>query len=514
MKKDDLLKVSKYSLILLNIVGFVFGITYSIFRTGTALADVFAVILIVTFILNLIYATFNNKKTGWIIILLTGVLYFLNLAFNLITGLSVFHLTVSVVACISICLIPAIAVGVIIYDTVKGIDNKKTVTDKFSLLKIILITVLFLFLIVLVLLGYDTLLGSGVSQINTNTVNFAMAFIILGTCCLSIIVKLLRPHKDKTFKIFVYTVSGLLCLFTIFQFALVEGSGYADTKNNEQIFKMAFGENSLNYQCGRKSAYVFADELFGIKTTGYKIDRDIVYYQSEDNGLTLRYDVYYPTFENAKRAVLVNIHGSGGDKDIGNYAHRNKYFASQGYVVYDIQIGDYNERNTGIQNLQMVESRSNFLLSNIDKFFVHLNDNNAYNADLNNTFIAGVSMGGTLACKYALSFDNSLSSLDIELRGIIPIYPGYSSADKGIDNFTDYVDKNSIPCLIVMGTRDGIVDPNAAYYIYKAYENAGNMLNSVVYVSYAGHGSDSLCSGRMNQQIMYFAERFMAVCAV
>lgn len=513
MKKCDLLKLSKYSLIILNIISFVFGSTYSIVRTSTSLASVFAVILIVTFNLNLIYASFNNKKTGWIIIISTGILFFLSLACNLISGLSVFHLTVSVVACISICLIPAVAIGVILYDIVKGREEIKPVADKFSILKLILITVMFLFLVVLVLLGYDTLMGSGVSQINTNTVNFAMAFIILGACNLSIIVKLLRPHKDKTFKIFVCTVSGLLCLVTIFQFALVEGSGYADTKNNEQIFKMAFGENSLNYQGGRKSAYVFADELFGIKTTGYKIDRDIVYYQSEEYGLTLRYDVYYPTFENAKRAVLINIHGSGGDKDVGNYAHRNKYFASQGYVVFDIQIGDFNERNTGIQYIKNIESRSMFLLSNIDKFFVHLNNNNTYNADLKNTFIVGVSMGGSLACKYALSFDNSLSALDIELKGIIPIYPGYDSADTGIDNFTEYVDENSVPCLTVMGTRDGIVDPNAAYYIYKAYEKAGNKMNSVVYVSYAGHGSDSLCSGRMNQQIMYFAERFMAVCA-
>ena len=51
-------------------------------------------------------------------------------------------------------------------------------------------------------------------------------------------------------------------------------------------------------------------------------------------------------------------------------------------------------------------------------------------ADWNNLFITGVSMGGTSASRYALSYGNSLDTLEnVTLRGIIPVYPGYSCED-------------------------------------------------------------------------------------
>lgn len=92
----------------------------------------------------------------------------------------------------------------------------------------------------------------------------------------------------------------------------------------------------------RAAQYSFADKYFAIITQDYTVDKHLIYYISTggiDKSLALICDEYYPTFEGANKSVLVNIRSSGSDKDIGNYAHRNKYIASRVYIIYDIQIG-------------------------------------------------------------------------------------------------------------------------------------------------------------------------------
>lgn len=128
----------------------------------------------------------------------------------------------------------------------------------------------------------------------------------------------------------------------------------------------------------RAAQYIFEDEYFGIVTQDYAVDKHMLYYTSTegiDKGLELRYVVYYPTFEGADKSVLVNIHGSSCDKDIGNYAYRNKYFASRGYVVYDIQIGYYKERDIQIQLTPEIRN-SGLILVHINEFLKYAVNNN------------------------------------------------------------------------------------------------------------------------------------------
>ncbi len=135
------------------------------------------------------------------------------------------------------------------------------------------------------------------------------------------------------------------CVASVTPFAVIEGTAYGDCKRAELSFAQAFGD--IEVEKGLSAPYNFALEFVEISTKNYYVEKDKEYFKGSgvEEGITLRYDAYYPTGES--RGVLINLHGSGGDKDKGNYAHRNKYFASIGYTVFDIQYGDYNEAGTG-----------------------------------------------------------------------------------------------------------------------------------------------------------------------
>ena len=339
---------------------------------------------------------------------------------------------------------------------------------------------------------------------STNVVNMTAVTVALCAAFLSLTVygaRKLRPSKA------VFSAAAFLCVVSVTPYAVIEGAAYGDVNRAESSFENAFG--SVGYY-GDMSPYDFSTEFTGISTYGYRLERDKVYFEGNgaEDGITLRYDAYYPSGES--KGVLVNLHGSGGDKDIGNYAHRNKYFASAGYTVFDIQYGDRNETGTGTIPwydgvLEWVESH----LYHLDEFIKYASVSEK-SADWSNLFLTGVSMGGTQISRYALSYDNSLDSLNgVILRGIIPIYPGYSPDDEGILDCLDGVTENSVPCLVVMGDRDVVVRPEAADEYKSAYENAGNPYCAQVKVSYAGHSCDYFMAGRSNQLIAYYTELFM-----
>ncbi len=86
------------------------------------------------------------------------------------------------------------------------------------------------------------------------------------------------------------------------------------------------------------------DALFGISIDDslYSIQTDIVYL---DNGQDkLKFDFYKPTWGSGPYPAIITVHGGAwvlGNKGIGNGVNFNKYMASKGYVVFDIQYGLY-----------------------------------------------------------------------------------------------------------------------------------------------------------------------------
>lgn len=484
-------------LILLNIISAVFYAVYSLVNISFSCINIFALITYILICVDLLYSSTRKSKRSIALIIFTAFLFTINFASNYIAGLSAYTLEKNYIGIISIILLFLVNALFIFADLKKS--HKNIEANKTFAILLSAAGIMFLFSIFIV--GLISLFAK--TPVNTNTVNLSLLFIVLCCAVFALVLILSDGFRSKNTKMLV----SAMFIFAAVPFVILQSSVVFDIKQTNEEFKdiNISAENNM-----REVPYSLADEFVGIKTDDFEINRDIVYYSSDsgfDNGMTLRCDMYFPENTDDKKSVLVNLHGSGGDKDIGNYAHRNKYFASRGYVVYDLQFGDWNEKGTGFTDDMYGVSEN--MLFYIDKFFEYLSKNNEADADLSSVFITGVSMGGGLASKYAYSYDNHLDDYGIQLKGIIPIYPGYHPDNEGIDNYLNYVDKDSVPAMIVMGTGDCIVRPEAVEETKASYDNVNNPNLFALEISYGGHGSDSLMTGRFNQLVMYYAERFM-----
>ncbi len=246
-----------------------------------------------------------------------------------------------------------------------------------------------------------------------------------------------------------------------------------------------------------------------------------------DGEINLFFDVYMPLNYGinlpGENSTLIRIHGGAwvsGDKGTFNNVQVNKYFAAQGYIVFDIQYG--------LRNL--VPSSSSDISGdyNIDDMvghiaaFTHFLTNNykKYGANLNSVFISGGSSGGHLSSVVALATANGeffpIFSQNLTIKGFIPLYPANGMVSFfGIDGNEDFIHpenlirSNSPPCLIYQGTHDILNYFNIANNFRSAYKENGNYNCSILWFPLAGHGSDFYFSGYYNQIFLYYMERFM-----
>ncbi|MGB4658782.1 MAG: alpha/beta hydrolase fold domain-containing protein, partial [Mobilitalea sp.] len=271
--------------------------------------------------------------------------------------------------------------------------------------------------------------------------------------------------------------------------------------------------------------------LFGTKTGDYSVTENILYYQGTqgvDKGIKLYFDVYQPAKDSSnlpgKGSALIRIHGGAwniGDKSASNYAQVNKYFASQGYVVFDIQYGLNNQDKfvayapvpLNVQGAFTIDD----MIRHIGIFSTYLCDHqDEYGANTDSVFISGGSAGGQLTVAVGLAIANGGYSdiLDsrIKVKGIIPFYPANGLANiGGKKELVDpalLVDKNSPPCLIYQGTHDGIVDPQIAKDLKASYTQNENSKCALIMMPLASHGSDFYYSSYYNQVFIYYMERF------
>lgn len=509
----------KLSLILLNAITLIFIIVNACLRSQSVIADAFTVIMLIVFAMDAVYGMRSNNKYGGLLIICITFLAIVNGAAFMITGLSAFKTSLSVVAIIALALIPLLSIMFIVLNIVKPSSSLVILHYMGSkLIETIILIALPIILFFFALIGYD-LLFSGTTIINgfTSMLGFVIIFLIFGTFTYFLRVVRENSLNETAIKknIAIVVLVAVITAFALSTFVTAEASanetkGYLNDAFVEKI------ESTTFEKVKRERQHSLSTTFFGIKTSGYNVDRNIEYFVSDreiDKGLSLKYDVYYPINEK-DTSIIVNIHGSGGDKDIGNYAHRNKYFASLGYVVYDIQIGDYKEKGNKYNNVKdKIESRSDYLISNIEEFFKYIVSADRHGGNLDSVFVTGISMGGSLSLKIGLPLREKFEAFGVKLKGILPIYPGYWTTDKGTDNYLNFIDADSIPCLVVMGTRDAIVLPETPYYIADKYIEAGNNNFTCVIVEYAGHGMDASLTGRANQLIMYYAERFIELYA-
>ncbi|UYP46948.1 hypothetical protein NEF87_003233 [Candidatus Lokiarchaeum ossiferum] len=267
------------------------------------------------------------------------------------------------------------------------------------------------------------------------------------------------------------------------------------------------------------------------------VNRDVLYLDGDtsnysvDAGVQLYFDAYLPT-EPANNlpgnySTLIRIHGGGwtiGDKGLGNVITMNRYFAAQGYCVFDIQYGLNNgPENMGIPFITPSNVLGNFslddMMRHIGAFTFFLEDHQEeYGANLDSVFISGGSAGGQLASATALSMQNGsygeTFSDAFTIKGLIPYYPANNvTMDFARESRPEWknpellVSEQSPPCLIFQGEQDHLI------YRAKSFENTyldhNNREISVLLFPFAGHANDLYFPGYYNQVFLYYMERFM-----
>ncbi|MBY8988576.1 MAG: alpha/beta hydrolase, partial [Candidatus Lokiarchaeota archaeon] len=262
---------------------------------------------------------------------------------------------------------------------------------------------------------------------------------------------------------------------------------------------------------------------------------DILYY--DDDGIQLYFDVYYPKGNAANLpgngSIIIKIHGGGwsyGDKSLGNVLVLNKYLASQGYIVFDIQYGlfdtgspsyiptpDYVKGNFTLHD--MIYQIGNFTKL-LETTYV-----STYNANLNSVFIMGGSAGAQITGVIGLGYNDPYFagnfSNALKIKGIIPIYPpdfappyllpgNESSNPLAFEKFTpsNLADASDPPALIFQGLRDDFVSLDNGIRIKNSLNNEG-VDCSLLTFPFAAHASDLIVGNSYSQVWVYYLERFL-----
>jgi len=305
----------------------------------------------------------------------------------------------------------------------------------------------------------------------------------------------------------------------------------------ESDFATAFGSNwrdnipnNIENEFFLKTQFSIPEYFLGMVSDQYRVNANIQFYDAE--GIQLYFDVYMPLVDGStlpgNNSVMIRIHGGGwtaGDKGLANMMQMNKYFAAQGYIVFDIQYGLHDEGDQILLTPEYV--RGNFTvddmvrhIGNFTKYLaLHAGE---YNANLDSVFVSGGSAGGHLACAVGLGIaSGNYSSTfgdNMTIKGLIPFYPGNGHPTRfggsvELINPDDYlVNASSPPCLIFQGVEDGIVHWSITQDLKDAYTAAGNDKCAAIYLPLGGHASDLYFTGYYNQVFLYYMERFLYLC--
>jgi predicted esterase len=306
--------------------------------------------------------------------------------------------------------------------------------------------------------------------------------------------------------------------------------------NAENTFSIAFGSNwrdqipsgTNNYFL--QTPFSLTSYFLGSRPKASTIETNTLFY--DDEGINLYFDVYKPVNDNGdlpgNGSVIIRIHGGSwvsGDKGMMNMMQMNKYFAAQGYVVFDIQYGLDRNPIFALDPLTPEYKKGSF---NIDDMMRHIGAFTQYlevhaveyGANLDSVFVSGGSAGGHLASAVALAIASGnyteMFGTGLTIKGLIPFYPangqmvffGISGSDK-FKNPEKLIDENSPPCLIFQGTHDILNYFSISERIRDIYRTKGNTECAILWMPFGGHASDFYFTGYYNQVFLYFMERFM-----
>jgi len=360
------------------------------------------------------------------------------------------------------------------------------------------------------------------------TLFFAFAF--LG---ISVLLLMVKDRKNNPRSYYAVGLIGLtLAVCFLLPLCLTSYTVY----NAEIGFSQAFGSDWRNNIDQNdqihfiQTPFSIPQYFLGIPPKDCIVITDQLYYQNATEGISLYFDAYLPPNGGVglpgQNSTIIKLHGGGwilGEKGQGNFIQMNKYFAAQGYVVFDIEYGL--DRNL----LQFInpppahvigDFTIDQIVRHVGAFTYYIAENyTKFGANLSRVFISGGSAGGHLTMaaglgiwsgNYTHIFNDTLT-----IRGIIPTNPAngwspffnvYGSPDLVYPEYL--INVSSPPCLLFQGTADALCVP-VTQKVKNLYSLAGSSKCIVLWAPYAGHGGYKYYSGYFNQPYLYYLERFL-----
>ncbi|WP_208560467.1 alpha/beta hydrolase [Marinilactibacillus kalidii] len=534
------------SLFAMNSVVFLLSIVYLFVPLNPILSNAFGILLILTLLGNIIASTIGSpfRKIDWLYLLLSSIGLLAVMLLNTAASLSPTNETSRSLLSIGILFVMMLLGMFITWKPKPQVDRptyrpyslRKAPTKKTKkIVTGILATVISLCLLLGTFLAFVmvTNLDVGLLQVLISQYSLFYGFIFLSLTGLLIKVLTIKLPSMPGLLLSVFGLS----LFAFFSLPLTTIFSVLD--KSEDTYTEAFGENwhtiGEDDPLFMSSPISIPDYFFGTPSTAYNVTEDVLFYEGTegvDDGLSLRFDAYTPPTDAAQLpgegATLIRIHGGGwnsGDKGAENYSQVNKYFAAQGYVVFDVQYG-LNDQDQFMKFATVPdEIAGDFSIDDMVRhlgiFTTFLADHQEeYGANLDSVFVSGGSAGGHLANAVALGLASGqytdLLDERLTVSGIIPIYPanglaGYQNIT-GEDALVDpamLVEEDSPPALVYQGQHDTIVDPRVSELFEDAYVENNNPSIAILRMPYGEHASDFYFPGFYNQTLIYYMERFM-----
>jgi len=356
------------------------------------------------------------------------------------------------------------------------------------------------------------------------------AIIFLSTAILILKTKSKKKQPKQYFAVALIgiTITGILMA----PLMMTPYSVYSAEKNFADAFGGNWRDDIPEYVESRyfmKTPFSLPGYFLGIPAKYCNIEEHKKFWDKD--GIELYYDAYWP-MENAKSlpgrkdgnySVIIRIHGGAwryGDKG-GQEVLINKYFAAQGYAVFDIQYGLYYEEDESLPTPDYVKGDFDIddMMEQIGAFCKYLsNHTDKYKANLYSVFITGGSAGGHLTLATGLGIYSGdykrYFGDNITIKGLIPLYPAHPDLD-GKKEFKYperyLLDEDAPPCLIYQGMQDyGCA--KVSREIKKEYDDADNDNCCILWFPLSGHANDIYDVGYFRQVFIYYMERFLYLC--
>jgi len=552
--------------IFLNIISILAGIFYLIIRAYNILWEIYGVIFLITIFWNILMIyTINlkinrvnnlgrilNKLSYYYLLFLILAMIFIMLANLLISirysnknlGIFIFvyswYFGIFVFGLIFAQLCYKYQGNTLLHES-KGKENDelKPKALKFKhYTKKILRVISWFFFIIGIYLGFVIVYGCYIDILVIPTIlagQFGIFFSIIFLSNTLILLKL-KSRKRSLKKHKIIGLLGLIfSFFLLIPLMATPFSYYMAEKNFTDAFGADYDEkipNDIKDKYFLRSPFILPEYFLGSSPKDCIVKRDVKFY--EGSNLKLYFDVYMPR-EDPKNlpgegSILIRLHGGGWvmlDKGETNMLQMNKYFAAQGYIVFDVQYAQYDIGyslpNTPDYLLgDFTIDEIVFSLGYFTKYLIAHADE--YNANLDSVFISGGSAGGHLTCALALGiasgkYKDQFGS-NLTIKGLIPFYPangmmkyfGIKVEDKNLANPENLIDKNSPPCLIFQGTHD-ILNTwfHIAEKIKQKYNAAENEKCAIIWMPAGGHACDVYFTGYYNMLFLYYMERFLYI---